>query len=183
MVAFPVVKLGALLLKQVSKPLATALKNKAKKSYFFRTYICMPPAQMYHWWDVRLRMWSMNLGKPTQIPKLNESMAIDLGAELLGEFFIFTTAAGLLIAEYTRSTMKESAKEAERQARFDKLESQTENLEFVVEQQSAEIRELTRLVYSIPGAGASKKQQGKSDGGGSGAEGTDKQGAKNEAGS
>lgn len=42
--AFPVAKLGALLLKQVSKPIANLLKNQAKKSPFFRKYVCQPPA-------------------------------------------------------------------------------------------------------------------------------------------
>lgn len=43
--AFPAAKLGALLLKQISKPIANAVKQQAKSSPFFRTYICMPPAQ------------------------------------------------------------------------------------------------------------------------------------------
>ena len=43
--AFPVVKLGALLMKQLSKPIANFAKERAKNNYFFRTYICMPPAQ------------------------------------------------------------------------------------------------------------------------------------------
>lgn len=43
--AFPIVKLGALAIKQLSKPIANQIKVRAKKSHFFRTYICMPPAQ------------------------------------------------------------------------------------------------------------------------------------------
>lgn len=43
--AFPAAKLGVLLLKQISKPIANAMKAKAKDSPFFRQYICMPPAQ------------------------------------------------------------------------------------------------------------------------------------------
>lgn len=43
--AFPVVKLGVLLMKQISKPIANFAKERAKNSPFFRTYICMPPAQ------------------------------------------------------------------------------------------------------------------------------------------
>lgn len=43
--AFPAFKLGALLLKQVSKPIASVVKHNAKTSPFFRKYICMPPAQ------------------------------------------------------------------------------------------------------------------------------------------
>lgn len=43
--AFPVAKLGAIVVKQLSKPIANYTKAKAKESLFFRTYICMPPAQ------------------------------------------------------------------------------------------------------------------------------------------
>lgn len=50
--AFPAAKLGALLLKQISKPIANAAKTQAKSSPIFRKYICMPPAQcklrLYH---------------------------------------------------------------------------------------------------------------------------------------
>jgi optic atrophy 3 protein len=52
--AFPAFKLGALLLKQLSKPLANFVKARAKNSYFFRTYVCMPPAQFYNWCEVRI---------------------------------------------------------------------------------------------------------------------------------
>lgn len=51
--AFPAFKLGALLLKQLSKPVANFVKARAKNSYFFRTYVCMPPAQFYNWCEVR----------------------------------------------------------------------------------------------------------------------------------
>lgn len=43
--AFPIAKLGALLIKQISKPIANACKERAKHNPFFRTYVCMPPAQ------------------------------------------------------------------------------------------------------------------------------------------
>ena len=43
--AFPAVKLGTLLIRQISKPLANFVKARAIKSSFFRHYVCMPPAQ------------------------------------------------------------------------------------------------------------------------------------------
>ena len=52
--------------------------------------------------EIKTKMWAMNLGKPTNIPQLNEAMAIELGANLLGEIIIFTIGAGLLILEYAR---------------------------------------------------------------------------------
>jgi optic atrophy 3 protein len=47
-------------------------------------------------------MWALNLGKPANVPALNEAMAIDLGANLLGEFIIFAVGAGILLLEYQR---------------------------------------------------------------------------------
>lgn len=43
--AFPAAKLGALLLRQISKPIANVVKEQAKNSPVFRKYVCMPPAQ------------------------------------------------------------------------------------------------------------------------------------------
>lgn len=100
--AFPAAKLGVLAMKQISKPIAALLKERAKNSPFFRKYVCMPPAQFYNWMEVKTKMWAMNLGKPTNVPVLNEAMAIELGANLLGEIVIFTIGAGLLLLEYQR---------------------------------------------------------------------------------
>lgn len=43
--AFPVAKLGALLIKQISKPLANVIAKSAKQHPLFSRTICMPPAQ------------------------------------------------------------------------------------------------------------------------------------------
>lgn len=43
--AFPAVKLAVLAFKQLSKPIANVMKERAKNHPFFRKYICMPPAQ------------------------------------------------------------------------------------------------------------------------------------------
>lgn len=57
---------------------------------------------VYNWCEVQTKMWVLNLGKPVNVPVLNEAMAIELGANLLGEGIIFVVAAGALIAEYNR---------------------------------------------------------------------------------
>lgn len=57
---------------------------------------------VYNWVEIQTKMWALNLGKPASIPQLNETMAIELGANLLGEVIIFTIGAGLLIFEYMR---------------------------------------------------------------------------------
>lgn len=44
----------------------------------------------------------LNLGKPVKVPELNETQAIELGANLLGETIIYSIGAALLIFEYKR---------------------------------------------------------------------------------
>lgn len=126
--AFPAVKLAVLAFKQLSKPIANVIKERAKSHPFFRKHICMPPAQckheqkyytidyeiiwflfefvflatVYNWVEVNTRMWVMNLGKPVKIVPLNETSAIELGANLLGETIIYSIGAALLIFEYKR---------------------------------------------------------------------------------
>lgn len=147
--AFPIVKLAALALRQISKPIANKLKTRAKTSHFFRTYICMPPAQMYHWMEVNVKMRLLNLGKPSEVSKLNENMAIELGAELLGEAIIFCVAVFSITAEYVRSSRSEKAKVAATEERFQSLENNVEELQFIVEQQNAEIRHLNRVYFAL----------------------------------
>lgn len=147
--AFPVAKLGALLLRQISKPIATFAKERAKQNPFFRTYICMPPAQFYNWCEVKMKMWILNLGKPVTVPSLNETMAIELGANLLGEGIIFIIAAGLLFMEYSRQVRKDTAKEAARQEEISSLNYTIQELYFQAERQDAQIRELMRTVADL----------------------------------
>ncbi|XP_018569016.1 putative OPA3-like protein CG13603 [Anoplophora glabripennis] len=142
--AFPAAKLGALLLKQISKPIANLVKEQAKSSPVFRKYVCMPPAQFYNWCEVKAKMWILNLGKPVNIPVLNEAMAIELGANLLGEGIIFTIAAGVLIAEYNRSSRKEATKEEMKKREVTEIQEAIKELYIQSEEQNAQIRELTR---------------------------------------
>ena len=106
MVAFPLVKLGILLVKQISKPLAKSITNRATKSKFFREYFCIPLAQLFHLSDVKIRMKILNLGKVQKVPKLDEKKAIETGAQVRVTFFIFTPPShpyqriSLLIANY-----------------------------------------------------------------------------------
>jgi uncharacterized coiled-coil protein SlyX len=147
--AFPLIKLSALAFRQIAKPIANVLKNRAKESPFFRNYICMPPAQAYHWIEVNVKMKMLGLGKPTKVQKLNETMAIELGAELLGETIIFLSAAATIAAEYIRQTRKSAAEALAIEEKWNKVDNRLEELEFTVDKQSTQIRELTQLLYAL----------------------------------
>ncbi|XP_011550542.3 putative OPA3-like protein CG13603 isoform X1 [Plutella xylostella] len=147
--AFPIAKLAVLLVKQISKPIANACKERAKHHPFFRTYVCMPPAQFYNWCEVKAKMWVLNLGKPVNIPVLSQEMAIELGANLLGEGIIFVIGAGLLFIEYNRQSNKEAVKEAKREEEMKHINSTLSDLFFTVQQQQAQLREMERVVVEL----------------------------------
>ncbi|XP_031641268.1 putative OPA3-like protein CG13603 isoform X2 [Contarinia nasturtii] len=147
--AFPAVKLAVLAFKQLSKPIANIMKERAKSHPFFRKYICMPPAQFYNWVEVQTRMWVLNLGKPVKIPQLNETQAIELGANLLGETIIYSIGAGLLIFEYKRQSNKETAREEMAIEEQRELQFTLQELALNIERQDAQIRHLQRTVAEL----------------------------------
>ncbi|KAH8268008.1 hypothetical protein KR018_005961 [Drosophila ironensis] len=147
---FPAAKLGVLAIKQISKPIANVIKSNAKSSPYFRKYICMPPAQFYNWVEVKTKMWALNMGgKSVNVPPLNEAMAIELGANLLGEFIIFAIGAGLLIFEYSRQTIKENKKTELAQTEKMQLTNMLTEMNFRLERQDAQIREMTRVLADL----------------------------------
>ena len=108
--AFPVFKLIVVGMRQVSKPIADVIKTKAKKTPFFRNYICMPPAIFYNFVENNLKIWTMHLRRPAKMPQLSQENAIEMGANLLGELVVFSIASGGLMFEYIRQQEKEREK-------------------------------------------------------------------------
>ncbi|XP_012527044.1 putative OPA3-like protein CG13603 [Monomorium pharaonis] len=146
---FPALKLGVLFVKQISKPLAKFLVSQAKNHPIFRTYIIIPPAQFYHWAEVKAKMYVMNLGKPTKVAKLNETMAIELGANLIGELIIFSVAGACVILEYNRQVLKEAKKEEVRQMQIQKFTDDIQSLYNTTLQQEAQIYYLQSAVNEL----------------------------------
>ena len=95
--AFPLAKLGFLAIKQISKPLANAVANRGRKSKFFRNFIVLPVAQLFHFLDVKVRMRILNLGKVTKVPKVRTERKMftcstqrfqDKSMHVTGKFFL-----------------------------------------------------------------------------------------------
>lgn len=104
---------------------------------------------VYNWVEVKTKMWALNLGRPVTVPPLNEAMAIELGANLLGEFIIFAIGAGLLIFEYSRQTAKENKKNEAMQYEKMQLTNTLTEMNFRLERQDAQIREMTRVLAEL----------------------------------
>ncbi|XP_061232670.1 optic atrophy 3 protein [Neopsephotus bourkii] len=132
--AFPLAKLLTLGARQLSRPLAARIKAGARASPFFRTCICLPPAQLYHWVEMRAKMRLMGF-RGAAVKPLNEEAAAELGAELLGEAIVFGVGGLCLYLEYARQAGAARRREEEQAAamrdlrdRLDRLQRQVEAL-------------------------------------------------------
>ncbi|XP_022107019.1 optic atrophy 3 protein homolog [Acanthaster planci] len=147
--AFPLIKLASLAVKQISKPLAKRIQMMAKTRPFMRKYICIPPAQLHHWMEVNLRMKILGLGKASSVQPLTEEAAVELGADIIGETFLFVVAVGTIAFEYYRLQRKDQKHEGEQTAAISTLQQRVEELGITVEEQDARIRELHRQVVGL----------------------------------
>nr|VZI22965.1 unnamed protein product [Spirometra erinaceieuropaei] len=141
---FPVFKLGILAAKQISRPIVNNLKRRAKDNAFFHRYICTPPGHLYHLWDTRLRLRLLGLEKPKTVQKLSDDAAAEIGAEILGEFIMFTIGTVLLALEYRRQSKNEAEKEKRLQNRLSDLRSSIDELERQLQFHEGKLVEINR---------------------------------------
>nr|XP_028597736.1 optic atrophy 3 protein [Podarcis muralis] len=146
--AFPIAKLLYLGVRQLSKPLAARIKDGARASPFFRQYICGPPAQLYHWVEMRTKMRIMGF-RGAAIKPLNEEAAAELGAELLGEAIVFGVGGLCIFLEYSRQTTNSKKKEDELSSTLESLQEQVAELNLTVETLDARLRELNRVLVEV----------------------------------
>ncbi len=76
-------------------------------------------------------MRMLNLGKATNVPKLNEDKAIETGSQLLSELIFIAIVSVWLTYEFRKSSEKEEAKQLkadrERQTLSEQVSNATEN--------------------------------------------------------
>ncbi|XP_064293403.1 optic atrophy 3 protein [Phalacrocorax carbo] len=125
--AFPLAKLLTLGARQLSRPLAARIKAGARASPFFRAYVCLPPAQLYHWAEMRAKMRLMGF-RGAAVKPLNEDAAAELGAELLGEAIVFGVGGLCLYLEYARQAGQARRREEEQAAVLRDLGAQLDRL-------------------------------------------------------
>ncbi|KAM3829428.1 optic atrophy 3 protein [Vipera latastei] len=146
--AFPIAKLLYLGVRQLSKPLAARIKDGARASPFFRQYICGPPAQLYHWVEMRAKMRIMGF-RGAAIKPLNEEAAAELGAELLGEAIVFGVGGLCVFLEYSRQSTNTKKKEEELNSTLLGLQEQLMELSLTVETLDARLREMNRVLVEV----------------------------------
>lgn len=68
----------------------------------------------------------LGLGSPDKVPPMTEKVAIDLGGDILAEFFVFGTAASLILFEYFRQSSNTKSKTDAFEQKVLDMESQLE---------------------------------------------------------
>lgn len=101
-------KIGSLLVRTLSKPIANTIKAQAKEHKAFRK-ACIEFAQWMH--RAEFRITGINRAKSgganVRLRPLNDAKAVDAGATFLSETFIFTVAGGAILFETWRARRKE----------------------------------------------------------------------------
>uniref|UniRef100_A0A672SUW7 Optic atrophy 3 protein homolog n=1 Tax=Sinocyclocheilus grahami TaxID=75366 RepID=A0A672SUW7_SINGR len=105
----------------------------------------------YHWIEMRTKMRIMGF-RGSVIKPLNEEAAAELGAELLGEAIIFIIGGGCMVLEYSRQAINSRRKEEELAQNINNLQTQLGELALATETLDAQIREVNRLLLSLPAA-------------------------------
>ena len=127
----PLVNLGFLVIKQVSKPFAKFIAAEAKEHKIFKDWICIPIAQKFHFLEVVVKMRSLKPKKGTKgagsrvtrVPALNEARAVELGSEHLSEIIVLSISVSTAVILYNISVNKEIEKE-ERAIKAKELEEE-----------------------------------------------------------
>ncbi|KAL2912312.1 Optic atrophy 3 protein [Polyrhizophydium stewartii] len=134
-------KVGSLLIRTLSKPLANTIKANAKT---------------YHRLDMGLKMRFLDFKSVEPIRPLNDARAVELGADFISESILFLVAALTIIGETWRSSRNTKKRNISLDDSVERLEAQTgEN--------QARIEELSELVGALRREIAELRQETRPD--------------------
>lgn len=145
---FPMSKLLYMYVKRLAQPLATRLISSAKHNDNFKTYLCLPPANLYHFYEAKVKFRVLNIGKirMEKVPKLLEKDAIILGANLLSEFIIYAVASAVALNEVLKYKAREKEKDEGYEVDTNELLENVVKLDKRVEKQICDLKNLDKLV-------------------------------------
>ncbi|XP_004485848.1 uncharacterized protein [Cicer arietinum] len=140
----PLLKLGTLALKTLSKPVASRLKQQAALHPRFRQLI-VNMAQANHQITTKMQRRIYGHATDVEIRPLNEEKAVQSAVDLIGELFVFSVAGVLLIFEVQRSARSEARKEELRKQDLEAMRQKNDGLAEEVELLKHRLQELEQL--------------------------------------
>ncbi|XP_057794922.1 OPA3-like protein [Salvia miltiorrhiza] len=124
----PVIKLGSLFVRTISKPIATRLKQAAVYHPKFRGLI-INLAQGYHRLTTIMQRHTLGRSTALEIRPLNEERAVEAATDLLRELFVFSVAGFAMLFEVQRNTRSEAKKEELRKQQIEVMKLRNKALE------------------------------------------------------
>eukprot|EP00250_Pteridium_aquilinum_P013081 c21118_g1_i1 orf=190-657(+) len=124
----PFAKVGTLVLRTLSKPLATRLKIQAARHERFRNII-ERFAQAHHKFSVNLQRRIYGHATNVEIRPLDPEKAVQAASDLLGEIVIFSVGVGAVLFEVQRSARSEARKEEARRQEIEAISARLQTLE------------------------------------------------------
>ncbi|XP_010499381.1 PREDICTED: OPA3-like protein [Camelina sativa] len=140
----PLMKLGTLLVKTISKPLASQLKHQAKVHPKFRQSI-INFAQRNHRITTQMQRRIYGHATDVEIRPLDEEKAVQAAVDLIGELFLFGVGGAVVVFEVQRSSRSEARKEEARKQELEELRLKDEALEKQVADLKSKLEELEQL--------------------------------------
>ncbi|KAL0011192.1 hypothetical protein SO802_006300 [Lithocarpus litseifolius] len=140
----PLLKLGTLALKTLSKPVASRLKQQAAIHPRFRQLI-IDMAQKNHRFTTQMQRRIYGHATDVEIRPLNEEKAVQAAVDLIGELFVFSVAGVAVILEVQRSARSEARKEEVRKQELEKMRQRDEEIAREVELLKQKLEELERI--------------------------------------
>lgn len=159
----PLLKLGTLALKTISKPIAARLKAEAGLHPRFRQSI-INIAQANHRFTTTIQRRIYGHATDVEIRPLNEEKAVQAAVDLIGELFVFSVAGAAVIFEVQRSARSEARKEAIRRQEVEELRQRDEELAKEVEVLKRRLQELEQVPKGLGLSGVFKSKQASTEG-------------------
>jgi succinate dehydrogenase/fumarate reductase flavoprotein subunit len=88
----------------------------------------------------------LGLGSPDKVPPLTEKAAIELGGDILSEFFVFGTAVALILIEYSRQASNKTIKDNQLNQKVEDLEKDNQTLKETIQANAKRLSEISSFI-------------------------------------
>merc|ERR1711937_943715 len=135
---FPLSKLVYMFVKTLAAPVARRVQLKAATDQKVKKWVCLAPANLYHYYEVKIKFRVMNIGKVrmAKVPKMNEREALTLGSNLFSEFLIYFVASVIAFNEWRKYKDREKVVETSLTEEQTEMEECMEQLKAIVDEQN-----------------------------------------------
>ncbi|XP_052769364.1 optic atrophy 3 protein homolog [Mya arenaria] len=144
---FPLAKLLALGLRQMSRHVAAFVKTKAKENETFRS-ILVRSAGWYHGVSVRSSLANLGFGKVKDVQPLSEQAAIELGAEMINDLVVICCALSIYLFIESIPNPSQRAEAERKKEEMDVLKKAVYQQSVELEEQAVRLKELEKLLTS-----------------------------------